>query len=84
MILAIKQPSTIKGKGFEFQVCNNDGQLLTEALHNVPNDSSIIEEKGNTVNHVIRNTNTNGYILVGSGPGCQTMVYGTLRHNLGF
>ncbi len=67
MILAIKQPSTIKGKGFEFQVCNNDGQLLTEALHNVPNDSSIIEEKGNTVNHVIRNTNTNGYILVGSG-----------------
>lgn len=67
MILAIKQPSSTKGKGFEFQVCNNNGQLLTEALHNIPNDSSIIEEKGNTVNHVVKNTNTNGYILVGSG-----------------
>lgn len=67
MILATKQPSATKGKGFEFQVCNNNGELLTEALHNVPNDSSIIEEKGNMVHHVIRNTNTNGYILVGSG-----------------
>lgn len=65
MILAIKQPSSVEGKDFVLQVCNHNGEILTESLHNVPNDSSIIVGVRNALYSVVRNKNS--YVLVGSG-----------------
>lgn len=64
MLMCNRSPSSGYFKDFIFQIASNDGQVLYEANHSIP-DSCLLEDFNNQFNCMLQNPNTNGYTLLG-------------------